>query len=91
MLPVVDFCVAIGLVVCFLLDIVLREGRCLVGGGDHCSSCAGAWGGELLVLVEGSERKTTRTAGRDDGDVKYTWPREPYSLHNHDRNPSNST
>lgn len=39
--PVVDFGGAIGLVLGFLLDVVLREGRGVVGGGDHCSrSCA---------------------------------------------------
>lgn len=58
LLPVVDFGVAIGLVVGFLLDVLLRKGRCLVGGGDHVSSCAGVCacvGG--LLLVDGSERK----------------------------------
>lgn len=39
--PVVDFGGAIGLVLGFLLDVVLREGRGVVGGGDHVSrSCA---------------------------------------------------
>ena len=38
--PVVDFGGAIGLVLGFLLDVVLRQGRGVVGGGDHCScSC----------------------------------------------------
>jgi hypothetical protein len=32
----------------FLLDVVLRKGRCLVGGGDHVSSCAGVL--ERLLL-----------------------------------------
>jgi hypothetical protein len=48
LLPVVDFGVAIGLVVGFLLDVVLRKGRCFVGGGDHVSSCAGVLGRLLL-------------------------------------------
>lgn len=86
MLPVVDFGVAIGLVVCFLLDVVLREGRCFVGGGDHVSCCVGAWEGFVLVLVQGSERKSTRTTG-GDGDVKYTWPCKSSSLRKHDRIP----
>jgi hypothetical protein len=39
--PVVDFGGAIGLVLRFLLDGVLREGRGVVGGGDHVPcSCA---------------------------------------------------
>lgn len=39
--PVVDFGIAIGLVVCFLLDVVLRKGRGVVGSGNHVSrSCA---------------------------------------------------
>lgn len=82
MLPVVDFGVAIGLVVGFLLDVVLRQGRCFVGRGDHISSCVGAgtWIG-LLVLEEGSERKSTGA----DGDVMYTWPCELHSPHKHDR------
>jgi hypothetical protein len=95
LLPVVDFGVAIGLVVGFLLDVVLRQGRCLVGRGDHISSCVGAgtWTGLLvlvlvlvLVLEEGSERKSTGA----DGDVMYTWPCEPYSPHKHDRIPLRS-
>jgi hypothetical protein len=81
LLPVVDFGVAIGLVVGFLLDVVLRKGRGLVGGGDHVSSCAGVWGG---LLLDGSERKSTRTA-RGSSDVMYTWPcEEAYSPHKHD-------
>jgi hypothetical protein len=91
LLPVVDFGVAIGLVVGFLLDVVLRQGRYLVGRGDHIPSCVGGRGGldSVLVLEEGSERKSTRTAG-GDGDVMYTWPCEPYSPHKHDRIPLRS-
>ena len=92
LLPVVDFGVAIGLVVGFLFNVVLREGRCFVGGGDHVSSCVGVWERLDLVLVleEGSERKSTRTA-RGDRDVMYTWPCEPNSPHKHDRIASKST
>jgi hypothetical protein len=89
LLPVVDFGVAIGLVVGFLLDVVLRQGRCLVGRGHHSSSCVGAGTWIGLLLEEGSERKSTRTAG-GDGDVMYTWPCEPYSPHKHDRIPLQS-
>jgi hypothetical protein len=88
LLPIVDFGVAIGLVVGFLFNVVLRKGRCLVGGGDHVSSCVGGRGGLdfVLVLEEESERESTRTTG-GDGDVMYTWPCEPNSPHKHDRMP----
>jgi hypothetical protein len=60
LLPVVDFGVAIGLVMGFLFNVVLRKGRCFVGGGDHVSSCVGGRGGLdfVLVLEEGSERQS---------------------------------
>ena len=76
--PVVDFGVAIGLVVGFLLDVVLREGRGVVGGGNHCSCpCGCLYGGVYgygSARRDGESRTRQRRAGKREW--TYTWPRK---------------